>query len=972
MKVQTINGLLTLSAAATLVGGCCLFGGKPANPISRLQTNWLDLAFGVDTAPVFGWQMNCTKTGAAQKSYRILVSTDPQMQNLVWDSGTIESPLSAAIPYTGVKLSPMTRYWWTVEVTGAMGKTFTAAPTFFETGVVDPRQWEGSQWIMAKPLEGGKANPHPAMAVRKIVKNDKAVASAKWYVTGLGVFEAFINGNRVSNLDLNGRQHFDELKPGFTDARKMRQYFSYDVTHLINKDADAENILSAIVTSGWWSDQITGKIGKQDAFRGLFVVNYTDGTQARFGTDTSWDAAFKGPVVKAEIHYGEDFDARESLAWMTEPVLGDGWSKAVANTEFKGRIDSLIGPAVRVRNDLQLRPVSLKVYDLDHPTDVSTNQFGVGKLIREYQDGAQVELDAGEMLVVDFAQNAVGWENLQLSGGEGTKVTIKHSEFLNDNKGLKSRGNDGPEGIPYFRNLRRARAYTTLTLGGKAVENYHPSFSFYGFQYLAITTTAKVTFQKIRADVVTSVLEGTDTGCLKTSNEKVNRLIANCRWGHYGNYLSVPTDCPQRDERLGWTADTQVFTPAAAYGATTYGFLSKFMRDMRDSQEGTEGGYPGVAPYAQYGNNRGHVGWADAGILVPYYMWKAYGDTTILRDNWASMCKYMDYIESKNGPTPHWGDWLAYNPPEHPQKPEYQQYLCAAYYVWDARIMAEMAEAIQAKGDVKRFTEMAEKAKKIFQDTYLEADGTVKPMWQTQTGYLFALMLQLNKDEKSFAATKAALLKRIKDNGDRLETGFLGTSIILNTLTKLGCTDVAYTLLLQENEPSWLYSVNQGATTMWERWNSYTKAKGFGSAGMNSFNHYAYGAVLDWMFNTMAGIRYDPAQPGYRNFILNPNPDRRIGKVRGAYRTPYGRVFSAWEYVDVSGDAKPGWSYSATVPANTTALVMIPCPNGEKVTINGKPAKAVSEAEDGLTYIGIQNGCATFRAGAGSFTAFVQ
>lgn len=293
-----------------------------------LQTNWLDVTFGVEAPPVFGWRLEDSKIGAAQKSYRIVVAKNNSMKNPVWDSGVVKSPLSAAIQYEGKPLESATRYWWSVEVVNQDGKKIKSDTTWFDTGLIDKTLWNGSEWIMAKPLPDGEVNKHPAMALRKIVKNKKAIRSAKWFVSGLGVFEAYINGERVSNLGINGETLLDELKPGFTDARKLRQYFTYDVTHLVNKAAGAKNILAAVVTKGWWSDQITGKIGKREAFRGQMLVTYTDGSKDFIGTDKTWSAAFDGAVVTAEIHYGEDYDARIDQSWLTGGKLGEGWGKA--------------------------------------------------------------------------------------------------------------------------------------------------------------------------------------------------------------------------------------------------------------------------------------------------------------------------------------------------------------------------------------------------------------------------------------------------------------------------------------------------------------------------------------------------------------------------------------------------------------------------------------------------------------------
>ena len=416
----------------------------------------------------------------------------------------------------------------------------------------------------------------------------------------------------------------------------------------------------------------------------------------------------------------------------------------------------------------------------------------------------------------------VGWETLK-EAAEG----LLHGEMLNDRNGERSRGNDGPAGSVYLENMRSARAATTYIIGkdGKP-EEFEPVHTFYGFRYVQITATDEVVFEDIAAKTVTSV--GYDSGELETGDALVNKLFLNGRWGMYSNYVSIPTDCPQRDERLGWTADTQVFTPAAQYYSTAaQSFLEKWMTDMRDTQ-GVDGSYPSVAPCGPWVLGMGCMGWADAGILVPYYVWKNSGDTTIIEENYHSMKLYMDhFLFSKGtaGPVPAYGDWLSFEP----NSQELQVYLGVCYYAWDAMIMSEMADATGRPDDARHYAEIYGKQKKFFIETYVNEDGTVK--LTQQTAALFALKLRLLPDEKSYEAVKKQLMDNFADKENRLQTGFLGTSILLPTLSEYGFNDMAYTLLLQDKMPSWLYSVKAGATTVWERWNSYSLENGFGDVG---------------------------------------------------------------------------------------------------------------------------------------------
>jgi len=404
----------------------------------------------------------------------------------------------------------------------------------------------------------------------------------------------------------------------------------------------------------------------------------------------------------------------------------------------------------------------------------------------------------------------------------------------------------------------------------------------------------------------------------------------------------VPTDCPQRNERLGWTADTQVFTETGTFFANTSGFFHKWMRDMMDSQSEL-GGYPGVAPLAQYGWDMMRLGWADAGIIVPWTIWKQFGDTKIVDETWASMERFMTRLNetkynhqaniSENG-NYQWADWLSYEPLEScsgrshghdkdgnwrplPETVEYWNYLSASYWALDASLMRDMAAATGR--DAKKYTDMVAEAKTYIKENFINPDGTFKTeiLNTMQTPALFAL-----KNEVVEGEAKTAMLARLRENFAQhdgcLQTGFLGTSILMGTLTENGMADVAWDLLFQHKNPSWLYSVDNGATTIWERWNSYTIENGMGPAGMNSFNHYAYGAVCAWIWETVAGIAADSSAPGFKHIIMRPVPDKRLGFVKAEYKSAAGLIKSEWRY---EGDK---WTWTFTIPEGATASVTLP------------------------------------------------
>ena len=767
----------------------------------------------------------------------------------------------------------------------------------------------GAEWISvpSAPVhvgpvgDGARATDGTSWFARTFT-NASDVVSAKWSVSGLGVFEVFVNGRRVGD---------DFLKPGFTHFRKTKYSFSYDVTDLLRRGAGEGNVLAAEVSAGWWRDKIVtpshksekrGFSGNKSAFLGELEVRYADGSVAYVETDAeNWRCGVAGSVTHAAIFDGEEYDAR-----IADPVLGEGLSeKPEVNAEFKGEVLPSRGGEVALRRDLAIQkgPFLLK---------------------------------KGETRIVDFGQNCAAVPEFRFSARRGTVLTALPAEMLNDaDKG--SRGCDGPRGSVYRANLRipDKGMRVVYTFAGGGVETYMPRFTFFGYRYMSLTATDDVEVESVASIPVSSIKKEMELGRIETGDKDLNRFIANVYWGQLSNYLSVPTDCPQRNERLGWSADTQVFCEAGAFNADTRSFFRKFTRDLRDSQD-EEGGYPSVAPFAQYGNETFSLGWADVGVIVPWTIWRQFGDEGIIRDNWDAMSKFVRRLdetkydfEGRLGYI--YADWLSYEKFEtcgntfgswekwrkDPDAMEYRRFLAACYWLYDARLMAEMGDALK-RPDAAWFRESAARALAYIRGRFVEEDGLLlRPMRDLQTACVFALKHGIFEGEAR-EATKELLLKSIREHGDCLQTGFLGTGFIMDALTECGATDVAYTLLLQHKNPSWLYSVDQGATTVWERWNSYTKKDGFGPVGMNSFNHYAYGAVLAWMYRTAAGIAADSSAPGFRRIVMAPKPDRRLGFVKAEYKSAAGLVKSEWRY---EGDA---WTWKFTVPEGATAAVTLP------------------------------------------------
>ncbi len=806
------------------------------------------------------------------------------------------------------------------------------------TSALDASAWNGSQWISVvdAPVVKGKKSVRAADGASwfvSTVKNEQKVTGAKWMTAGLGVYELYVNGKRVGA---------EVLKPGYTHYAKTKRSFTYDITDALQTAKGAENLLSAQVTPGWWGDKIItpsstdGMVGKKCAFRGVLELTFADGSKKLYGTNLKdWKAGIAGPVKHAAIFDGETYDARFPLGH----DCIDRLSTPEVNSEFSGEILPSDGAEVYLRRDLALVPV--KAYVWKEVEGAKENEFGKVVIAREFAPGEAMSVAPGETLVVDFGQNCAAVPSFLFKAAEGTVLTCLPAELLNDGNGARNRGMDGPEGSCHRENLRLHNEGIRIDYTFAATDSYvsyMPRYTFFGYRYVSITATADVTIKQLQSIPVSSITKELESGTLRTGNELVNKLISNTYWGQLSNYLSIPTDCPQRDERLGWTADTQVFAETGSFFADTRKFFHKWMRDMRDTQSAT-GAFPGVAPAAQYASwNMMRLGWADAGIIVPWTVWKQFGDTEIVEENWLAMEKFMNHVNEtkydhltlrgENG-NYQWADWLSYEPLEScsklafsgkeplPEAIDYWNYLSASYWAMDADMMADMAAATGR--DAEPYRQMAVSARTYIKEKFLNADGTFKNaiLNTMQTPALFALKNHIVAGE-----AKTSMIERLRENfvehGNCLQTGFLGTSILMATLTENGMADIAYELLFQRKNPGWLYSIDNGATTIWERWNSYMLDKGMGPRGMNSFNHYAYGCVCEWIWETAAGIASDPAAPGFKHILMKPVPDKRLGHLTAEYRSAAGTIKSAWRY---EGDT---WTWEFTIPEGATATVTLP------------------------------------------------
>lgn len=792
---------------------------------------------------------------------------------------------------------------------------------------------------------------------------DREVKSATLYTSALGIYDLFVNDTRVGHVMPDGSVKYEELKPGRTDYNHRVPYQMHDVTSLMKS---GNNAIGAIVTDGWWRGDVAhGAYGNPEvAFMGKLVIEYADGSSETIVTDHNWMSSTSGPMRRGDLYDGEIYDARLEKPWCSADASLAGWNGVEFSNDFKGVVQALASAPIEELTEHAMLPQSATVFKTPKHTD---GDAGTIDVVSQTDGVAPVKLRKGESVIFDFGQNFAGWVEFTVKGERGNRARLRYSEMLNDT-GEKSRGNDGPGGSLYLLNLRSAKAELFYTLAGKEEgETYRPAMTFFGFRYCEISASDDIEILAVKGCPVSTRMA--ETGTFECSHSDVNRLFNNVIWSQRSNFVGIPTDCPQRDERLGWAADTQIFSRTALYNADAATFYHHWMETVRDGQN-AEGAFPNVSPWESWDGN-GAGAWADAGIVVPWMVYLMYGDTSIIGENYAAMEKYMNWLSRQtgdgylyNGAATTFGDWLAFANTD-------SRYVSVCYYAYDVQLMEKMSRALSKReGDIydikaKNYAELFEKMRSEFKRRYLS--GGI-PTQSTQTGYLLALRFGLLPDDDAVNKTVKRLENSITSNHEKLNTGFVGTGIINQTLSENGLDHKAYNLLLQRECPSWLYSVDQGATTTWERWDSYRLDKGFGDYSMNSFNHYAYGAVAEWMYSYIAGIDTDESAAGFKHIILHPVPDNRTNLPAGqekithagaTYNSVHGKIASAWATDD------NGLTYKAEIPANTTATLYLPTESeNDEFFEGGRPA---AEAE-GVTFEGIVNGKAVFTLGSGKYS----
>jgi alpha-L-rhamnosidase len=895
--------------------------------ISDLRCEYLTDPLGIDEPrPRLSWIIESGRRGARQTAYRILAASSQGLlhrgEGDLWDSGRVEGDQTTHVPYSGRTLASHEACFWMVEAWDERGKSARSASARWSAGMLDASDWT-ARWIASAPLAlrrdpGAKEPTWTEPGTPGIFRREfdvlGPVRRATLYASARGLFELRLNGGRVGS---------DIFAPEWTDYDKRIHYRTYDVTGLL---AAGGNAIAATLGDGWWSgfvgwQETRGRYGNlQNSLLVQLEIELEDGRRLIVGTDASWKCS-TGAILSSDFMEGEIYDARRERP---------GW-------DCSGFADSDWLPSLEVH-----APLAPLVAQRSEPVRVT----GTIEPVRSW-------VDRPGIVLYDLGQNISGWVLLSSTAPAGARLTLRHGERL------------APDGTLYTENLRRAKATDVYVCRGGG-ETWEPSFTFHGFQYVELSGDESAVAQSsVKGRSVSS--DTPRAGSFECSDPRVNRLWLNALWSQRDNFISVPTDCPQRDERLGWTGDAQVFLRTASYNTDVAAFMTKWMVDVEDAQT-PEGVFPDTAPrlregqnFTGLGNLAGAAGWADAGVVVPWTLWRVYGDRRIIERHWDAMAAWLGFLERMNPGGlrvnrlgNNYGDWLCLPSDTSFGTHSPMKYLLAtAYWANDAQRMSVMAAEIGRDADSRRYRAMFERVRAAFQREYLRADGELTV--DTQTAYLLALAMDLLPEAARPRAFER-LVANIESLGWHLSTGFIGISHLNPVLTLGGRPDVAYRLLLRDDYPSWLYPVIHGATTIWERWNGWTEADGFFNPQMNSFNHYSLGSIGEWLFRHVAGI--DLEEPGFRRFVLRPFPGGGLSSAAASYRAMHGKISSSWV---LSGDE---FLWEVAVPANTSALVHIPADPSREPTEGGR---AIASSP-GLRDLGRRGSFHACEAAAGEYS----
>ncbi len=872
---------------------------------------------GIDNPrPRLSWQMLDDRRGASQSARQVQVAENTKdlkdENKLLWDSGKVESDESHLVPYDGPALTSRQHCVWRVRVWDQEGEQSEWSDIAeWEMGLLEKSDWQ-AEWI------GPGKRPENAEFCPLLRKefSINSITSARLYITARGLYDAEINGQHVGN---------DCLVPGWTDFNKRLQVLTYDVTDIVTS---GENAIGIILGDGWYSGRISQRhknegplYGDTPELMAQIEIQSADGSMKTVSTDASWTFNL-GPIEASDIYDGETYNAEKEIADWSKPGCSSGeWSPVVVGEKGEEIFDAKCVEPVRRIQELNALEV----------TDPEKGKY-----------------------VFDFGQNMVGWVRTRLELKSGQKITLRFGEMLQ------------ADGTLYTENLRDALCTDYYTAAGDGLVEWEPRFTFHGFRYAEVSG---IDYEPA-LDALTGIVLHNDmemTGSFECSHPLVNQLQSNIQWGQRGNFLEVPTDCPQRNERLGWTGDAQIFVRTASFNMDVAAFFEKWMRDLSDEQ-GPNGAVPSVIPSKSWAEDTHDAGpaWSDAAAICPWTIYKCYGDLKILEDNYETIKKYVEGLKERSHDLIRadelyvdwggFGDWLSLDAPGTERRGGTPTDLIGtAYFALDTRILADIARILGKNDEAEQYTKLARYITEAFQREFVTPNGRVAQ--NNQTAYLLALGFDMLPDDHRPLAVRR-LVNLIERANRHLKTGFVGTPLLCPVLSSVRRHDLAVDLLLQETYPSWLYTVLQGATTMWERWNSYTIEDGFGDVSMNSFNHYAYGSIGAWMVTTLAGLDTFEQSPGHKRLKFAPRMDARFEFVKAKLETPYGLASSEWKIAD--GVV----TYDVTVPPNTSAKMILPGISPENIN---EGAQNVSECL-GISALEFSEEITTMNLSAGQYT----
>lgn len=835
--------------------------------VTHLRTEYLENPIGIDyTHPRVSWQLVSETPNTLQKAYQLVVYRESGGLKEVWNSGKVDADQSHLVALTGLELLSKTTYYWKVKVWDNHGNESSFGTlASFETGMLSANEWRAT-WIAA-PWNEVFQEPSKVKYFRRAFDVKKKVKSARLYITSQGLYEAYLNGEKIGD---------QEMTPGWTSYETRLQYQVFDVTEGCKNGLNA---LAVMVADGWHRGRINYR-GKENPFKEQLAllaqleIEYEGGKKTRFTTDKHWKVG-TGGYQEATIYDGVVFDtALEPKGWKSSNFDDSDWEKVKVLDQGYDHLVGSHAPPVRVVKTIP-----------------SVGARAIGD----------------KEVIFDFGQNLVGRVTLQVECYEPGTAVIEHGEIL------------GPDGDLYTKNLRGAKARVSVTVPGNGNFEYTPSFTFMGFRYIKVTGISRYRVHKVTAQVLSSDLE--DVGSFKCSEPLLNRLYKNVVWSQRGNFLDVPTDCPQRDERMGWTGDAQVFFPTATLNMDVAAFFRKWLQDLKADQH-EDGSLPWVIPDVFDRQREPSTGWADAATIIPWEFYQRYGDRRILEEQYVSMKAWVEYMVrgAKDNlwfGKRHFGDWLSYFPEEKPHvraAVTEDQLLAQIFYQHSLQLMISTAKVLGNKEDLGRYQELFKAANTAFYNEFVTPNGRL--VSGTQTAYALALSFELLHIEDRQQA-----VERLVDNIEvygHISTGFLGTPYLCHILSKYGRSDEAYRLLLNEEYPSWLYTVKNGATTIWERWDGIKPDRTLQNPRVNSFNHYAYGAIGSWMIERAAGIQLNPLVPGYKEFIIAPEITDSLKHLSADFKCNYGKILSQWKH------AENGLEMELEIPANTRATIRTP------------------------------------------------